>query len=422
MKKKKFANFFCDIIFFCVLTLIIYFILVYSQNNFPVIKAFFICLLTSIILYFNNFKYAFILIRSRFIQHIGKISYSLFLLHWPIIVFVNYLVIRELKILEKLCLLLIIFILSNILFYLVENKFSKITLSKFFRKIKFFYLLAIFFILISLVAVKYKPILNFKLNSYKVNLLQNIKEQKLYQEIPLENYETEVIDYSKKNILIFGDSHAYDIYFSLKLLNNNYNYLYINNSPICSELLSRGFKLHWFDKFTNLLFKKEIMSQYFFENCQLQYIKINRVISNQKIDKIFISMKWNDTDIHNIDYIFNYFHTENLLDKVYVFSRRLEIPDPERVILFFGENSLMLNDFFNNNKVQYFEINKYLKNKTRDYLVKFVDIDHYILDNNNKFIFFNEKLNKVYFLDYSHFSLPGGLLYMNKLYDSILNE
>ena len=128
VRKFKVSNFICDTFFFLVLAFLFYFVFTYDQSNFPGIKAFFVCLLIFIVLYFNNFKYAFFLIKNKFIQHIGKISYSLFLLHWPIIVFVNYLIIRQLSLFEKLFLFLVILILSNLLFNLIENFFAKINL------------------------------------------------------------------------------------------------------------------------------------------------------------------------------------------------------------------------------------------------------------------------------------------------------
>ena len=420
VRKFKVSNFICDTFFFLVLAFLFYFVFTYDQSNFPGIKAFFVCLLIFIVLYFNNFKYAFFLIKNKFIQHIGKISYSLFLLHWPIIVFVNYLIIRQLSLFEKLFLFLVILILSNLLFNLIENFFAKINLGKFKNKIKFFYILGTLFIIISTIIVKYDLILNFRINAHKINLLNLIKNDNPYLLGLKNNRGIEDVNIDKKNILVFGDSHAEDIHFSLKLLNSNYNYLLASNNSGCSEILSQKLKIHWFEKFTNLLFKKQIVSMHVYENCRSQYEKIDQIISNYKIDKIFISMQWNSSEIDNVDFIIKYFLNKNLLDRVFVFSRRLEIYDPERVILNTKSDSLILNNFFNDNKFLYFDINKNLKNKLQNYSVELIDIDQYILENDGSFIFFNERYNEIYYVDSSHFSVSGGKLYVQKFYDNYL--
>jgi hypothetical protein len=159
--------------------------------------------------------------------------------------------------------------------------------------------------------------------------------------------------------------------------------LYVSNNLNCSEILSQKLNVHWFEKITHLLFEKKITSQYLFQDCRSQYEKINQIISNYKIDKIFVSMKWSNSEINNIDFILNYFLKKNLLDKVSVFSRRLEVLDPERVILNLKSDSSLLNNFFNNNIIFYFNINNNLKNKLKNYSLELIDIDQLTNDSDS---------------------------------------
>jgi hypothetical protein len=419
-RRFNFSNFFCDIIFFISIILLIYLALVYDQKNFPGIKGFFVCLLIFTVLYFNNFQYALILIKNRFIQHIGNISYSLFLLHWPLIVFANYIKIAELTNLEKTFLLLIIFLFSNILYYYIENIFIKKSLKDSINKIKLLYLYSIILVFISIILVKDNVIWNLRLNPKKVELLKMLKKDNPNL-LGLKNDDGfKDINNVKKNILIFGDSHAADIHFSLKLIDNRFNYLYVSNNLGCAEMLSKKLTIHWFEKFANLLFGKRVVSKYLFEDCLSKYKKLDILFSKYEIDKVFLSMRWNNSEVHNVDFIVNYFQNRGLFNSIYIFSRRLEIKDPERVILF-GDNELLsLNTFIDKNKILFEDINKNLINKAKNLTVKFVDINKYILGTDGTFEFLNKKSNNVYYIDYSHFSLNGGKLYLKKFYDNYL--
>ena len=61
------------------------------------------------------------------IVFIGQISYSLYLWHWPVIVFTKYYAILELKIWEMAAVLLIIFILSILSWHFIEKPFRQRT-------------------------------------------------------------------------------------------------------------------------------------------------------------------------------------------------------------------------------------------------------------------------------------------------------
>lgn len=421
LKRSTSKNFFCDIIFYLILVLIVYLGFTYNQNNFPGLKSFLVSLLVFIFLYFNNYRYAFALINNRLMQHLGKISYSLFLLHWPLIVFVNYFVIRELSIYEKFFLFILIIFLSNLLYNFVEYKFAKLNLSLAIRKIKLIFLSLIFILGCSFIIIKSDIVYEARLSTEKINLLKDIKNDDPYLLGLKKNHGFEYNDPKKKNILIFGDSHAHDIHFSLRLINNDYNYLFVSNNLDCSKILSKSLNIHWFDKLMNFFFDKKIVSQYLFDECNSQYYKLDKVFFDYKIEKILISMKWNNSEIDNIDYIISYFAHKIPFENIIISSRRLEIPDPNRAILFLDNNLSTLNSFFNNNKIQYFDINQYLMKKIYKLNLQFINIDKYILQSDGNFVFFDEKLKKPYYVDSSHFSITGGKFFIQRLYRDHIN-
>ncbi|HAT8224360.1 TPA: acyltransferase family protein, partial [Legionella pneumophila] len=75
------------------LFLIIYPACAFTNNDFPSIKILLPCLGTALLIYTgkNNQGFASQIIENRILVFIGLISYSLYLWHWPLISYLNYL-------------------------------------------------------------------------------------------------------------------------------------------------------------------------------------------------------------------------------------------------------------------------------------------------------------------------------------------
>jgi len=62
--------------------------------------------------------------RLKFLVYIGKISYSLYLVHWPLILIYKYYIFRDLYVYDKLILILISILISGVLYKFVEKKYN----------------------------------------------------------------------------------------------------------------------------------------------------------------------------------------------------------------------------------------------------------------------------------------------------------
>ena len=98
-------------------------LILHNEDNHPNPQSLIFILGTCIMLIFYNKNLKFLL--NIGLDKLEKISYSLYLLHFPIIVFLNYLVV-EYNDGKKLLSLLLCFGLSYISYYLIENKFRKL--------------------------------------------------------------------------------------------------------------------------------------------------------------------------------------------------------------------------------------------------------------------------------------------------------
>jgi peptidoglycan/LPS O-acetylase OafA/YrhL len=99
---------------------------VYTQETrFPGVSALIPCLGTAALIYFGKNAKAAILLANRPCVAIGKISYSLYLVHWPVIVLTKYYLMRPLSDAETLAATFVIVVLAGISYRLVEKPFRE---------------------------------------------------------------------------------------------------------------------------------------------------------------------------------------------------------------------------------------------------------------------------------------------------------
>ncbi len=94
-----------------------------SGMRFPGLAALVPCIGAALAIYGGQSKTLGGLLRSRSFVHIGLLSYSLYLVHWPIIVFYSYVRFDSLSVGSKLVLLVVIYFFATLLYYTVEKPF-----------------------------------------------------------------------------------------------------------------------------------------------------------------------------------------------------------------------------------------------------------------------------------------------------------
>ena len=129
-------------------------------------------LLSTTILIINESKINQIILENKLLIFYGKISYSLYLIHWPIIVYWKYLELPFL-LFEKVIIFIVCTIFSYLMFEFLEKKLKKIDINIFIKK----YLLILIFAIISITLI----------NSYIIKIMVFLKDFlkiiKLYMKI-----------------------------------------------------------------------------------------------------------------------------------------------------------------------------------------------------------------------------------------------
>lgn len=106
--------------------LILYSVFTFNADMlFPGLVALVPCIGTALMLYGGEAKYLGLMLRNQLIVFIGLISYSLYLVHWPLIVFWKYYTFKELILFEMFIILILSFLLAVLMYHYVEQPYRR---------------------------------------------------------------------------------------------------------------------------------------------------------------------------------------------------------------------------------------------------------------------------------------------------------
>jgi peptidoglycan/LPS O-acetylase OafA/YrhL len=415
-EKIKFKN--NDLFFFIGILIILLSSLFFDEDSFfPGFVALIPCLGASlIILSGGNLKFFKKIFINNLFIFLGKISYSLYLVHWPVLIFYKYTKLQPITFNEKIILLILTVLISIISFYFVEKPFRK--------KKNNAYLISnknlIYSFLSSIIIIYF--LTNYlgnqnkfeKLSDFKQKVLNKLEVKKDYLKNKENLAEERIIDKiyfenkNKKNVLIWGDSHALDLYGSLvasadfKSVNFeflNYDYFY------CFK--KKNFK----DKIVKFI-KDNLFSLH---NCE---DKINNFHLGYEIlkyaDVIIISSRWTkDIDFNLI----NKFSKKFSSSKIIIFGRK---PRFFHIPTLFIKTSEDLNNLaFLNRDPETQLIN--------DLIIKDLDKDNFSYFNFENLVCFSNQCtvlveDKLLISDEDHWSYQGILYYGKLLKDNYFLE
>ena len=391
-KKFKIQHYFADI---GLILIFISFLLIETPKDYPNLLTIIPVFGTAIILLANNQQSSHIILNNFFLIHLGKISYSLYLWHYPILIFFLYKNNFELNILNKIFALIIIYFVSLGSYKFIEIPFFKKNILT--RK-NFGILLAFFSIIIfTLGLIITNEVIKSKSHSKYKNIINNFSKYNLSdkkgakREIMIDQFTN-----SKKiKILICGDSHGADLTMALQSNKN----------------IHKKYEVE-FIHFLDCINKEPLLiknADYIFSSIQLKgknnltYNDIKKLynIVTIKNNKKFIIVGASPEFQTDADLLLNYLTITNI--------------KKEEVI----NNVNNINKFFFKNKKTYIStINKKLLKISKELDVIFLDKFDLICKEKDKICYGVDLKGNKNFIDYSHFSKNGRVFFGNKIVDT----
>ena len=276
-----------------------------TNSVFPTYNALFF-LISSTILLINESKINEFIFENKVIIFFGKISYSLYLVHWPFIVFWNYMDLFY-TIPFKIFIFLTCVLISYLIYEFLERNLKKITIETFVKKFLIFLITIIFALtLFNFYIIKndglpdrlFKKKQIFEIDKKFIDENQNnlkiiwqnytVNSQLFinnsifgeYVRYARNNVET-IIDPSKKTLMILGDSMAEDL-FNILLESKYKNQFNLVISHLRCSIVYEELK-----------------------RCN-EIEKLKNEIERLKPEKIFIAYSWQNDRIKDLKYTIPY--------------------------------------------------------------------------------------------------------------------
>ena len=195
------------IFIFALIIILICFLNFDKDTRFPGISSFLPCFMAIIIILNKDNYLANKILKSNFLIFLGNISYSLYLVHWPVYVFYRLLKFREIYIYEKILLVLISILFSYLVNKYVENIYRQKKNFNIANHLNVYSFLTIIFFSVSVI---YFNGLSFRMNN-EVSKNKDLETQKVFlvDKDKLTFNKCYYNSSSKKiDLNLVGDSHA----------------------------------------------------------------------------------------------------------------------------------------------------------------------------------------------------------------------
>ena len=278
----------------------------------------------SLIIWFSDNKKEIVtkFLSSKLCVGTGLISYSLYLWHYPILVFAKIADISEGSIINKFLVGITIIVLSIFSYLLIEKPF---------RNKKYPFKNIIVIILITIAALFVFSLKSISSNGFEKRMYINDKYN-LNANLYNQEYETFEMNYNydnfdnRKNVLIVGNSHADDLLKVISYTNLNKKIYFSTVSPK-KRYCNYDYQINYLYKF---LKEEKILINFYCKKFEKKIYDIkdgdfkNHLKKQyKKSDLIILSSRYFEDDLKNLDELIKLLKFDN--KKIIIFDNALEI-------------------------------------------------------------------------------------------------
>ncbi|WP_152019349.1 acyltransferase family protein [Aliarcobacter butzleri] len=366
-------------IFLSYFIILLLFILIFITEKTSISYIAIISFLTFILIIKSNGNK---ILTNSFLIYTGNISYSFYLVHWPILVFYtlyNLKTINDLLLSEKIILIFLSFLFSILLYRFIENKFRRHSFSSFRWKVLFIFLFIFLFLLSFTIIKKGIPdrysgtvnskfeYLNINHEEYRWKNFRNFQELKNYSYETFNSMENKMGTFSsqdKVKLLIIGDSQAGD--FVNVLTETKIDTFELRTIPISAGCQSIILPL---DNYIEFASKNTEIRKIDLPYCEKEHTYLWKSSAVRDADIIIIAAHYYPWAIKYLDNTIDFLKNINPKSKVYFIelkNQKYLIDDlVNKNILYnkLDEHSLRVNNLIKNNtNLKTIDINKFICN------------------------------------------------------------
>ena len=381
-----------------------------KATAFPDINALLPCIAAALLIAFGTSPILGWLLRNPFSVFIGRISYSLYLVHWPVVVLYKHVTFADVVVgTTRIALLIITFALAIGLHYLVENRFrspSSLPLKKRVLRLAL-WLIAPMLVVMSSVHAFSSDGWSFRFDRDVIAAVGNISAKQLVRREFIETPESQSnlpFDIGRPvKLLVMGDSHATDAF----------NALYLAN-PMPETVSVRRLEID--DVCLYLFVENDTTTEP--ENVQKRcsdhfaYLKTSPLLDDAT--HVLISTRWETSSFDRLPQFVDYLRSRN--NQVIVMGRTGEYKNVPSLVLKNGLTGSISATLAQARDTSIDDLNTTLRKLSESLGVAYINKLPYLC---------NEALSecdvididgKILYTDYGHWSIEGALFFGTKIW------
>ncbi|AXX90450.1 hypothetical protein CKA55_11880 [Arcobacter suis] len=402
---------------------VLFFVIIFNNETSSLVFILAVIFLTFLLFFIQKN----LILSNSVLCYLGNISYSLYLIHWPILVFYLFYELKsleELLFIEKVCLIFLSFILSMLSYYYIENKFRHTSFVSIRWKILF--IMISVFVVSMLIVIKEKGLtaryseqirknldyLALNHDDYTWENFKLFKEFKHYSfktfhDLPIKqkgNFE----ENEKTKLLVIGDSQAAD--FVNLLVDSEKTNFQLRTIPIsagCQSIVLPLDNYHEFAEKNTQIRKVDI------PYCEREHTYLWRSEVVKEADVIVIAAHYYPWSIKFLNDTVDFFKNKNPNAKVYF----LELKNQK-----YFASSILISSTIKNNvlDIKAIEVNKLMKQAVGE--TSIISLNNIFCDSYDNCEVLTESLYPILF-DKIHFTPKGSeFIAKHQNFDELINR